>query len=71
MIIFLINHICKEYVWRQYKDVFMRVLAENRLANPSLNAEVHLQPIVDQSLDIMVKTRINDDSLYACNRAIL
>ena len=27
-----------EYVWKQFKDIFALVLAENRLANPSLNA---------------------------------
>ena len=60
-----------EYIWKQYKDVLAKVLAENRLANPSLNAEVHLEPIIRQCLDIVINTRLNEDSLFACNRAIL
>ena len=47
------------------------ILAENRLSNPNLNAEFHLRPIMEQSIEIYRTTRLKEDTFYASSSAIL
>ena len=60
-----------EYCWKGYKDLLNIVLAENRMDNPSLNAEVHLEPMVRQALALYATTRLRESSFYAGVNQIL
>ena len=60
-----------EYCWKGYKDCLAIVLAENRMANASLNADVHLRPIVKSALALWTKTRLTKETFYASTQAIL
>ena len=42
-----------ERVWAKFKIIMARIVAENVMANPYINEEIHLRPMAQQALEIV------------------
>ena len=53
-----------EFVWSTYKTYLSKTIAENRAENPDLNDKMHLEPMVEQTLQFLQR-RVGINHYYA------